>query len=74
MTNYFCGTCGTLMNRVGSKFPGLNFLRIGTIDDLNLIETKFKPQIEQFNKDRANWLHPLEDKLPGISNFDAMFH
>jgi len=22
MTNYFCSTCGTLMYRVGSAFPG----------------------------------------------------
>ncbi|TVY21809.1 hypothetical protein LARI1_G000187, partial [Lachnellula arida] len=74
MTNYFCSTCGTLMNRIGSKYPGLNFLRIGTIDDLNLIETKFKPQIEQFTKDRVFWLQPLEGKLKDIKNFDAMFH
>ena len=33
MTNYFCSTCGTLMNRVGEAYPGLDFLRIGTVDD-----------------------------------------
>lgn len=56
MTNYFCKTCGTLMYRVGSAFPGMKIGRIGTIDDFNLHETKFRPQVEQFTKDRANWL------------------
>ncbi|KAK9349564.1 Mss4-like protein, partial [Lipomyces doorenjongii] len=32
MTNYFCSTCGTLMYRVGSAFPGQSILRIGTVD------------------------------------------
>jgi hypothetical protein len=56
MTNYFCKTCGTLMYRVSSGFPGFSVLRIGTIDDFNLQETKLKPQVEQFTKDRVAWL------------------
>ncbi|KAK5243813.1 hypothetical protein LTR40_012417, partial [Exophiala xenobiotica] len=52
MTNYFCSTCGTLMYRVGAAFPGKSILRIGTVDDFTLHETKLKPQIEQFVKDR----------------------
>ena len=60
MTNYFCSTCGTLMYRVSSGFPGQSFLRIGTVDDFHLHETKLKPQIELFAKDRVAWLHPVE--------------
>lgn len=60
MTNHFCSTCGTLLNRVSSAFPGLNFLRIGTVDDLNLHETKLRPKVEQYTKDRVNWLHPID--------------
>ena len=56
MTNYFCSVCGTLMNRVSSGFPGKSVLRIGTIDDFNLQETLLKPRVEQFTKDRVNWL------------------
>jgi hypothetical protein len=56
MTNYFCGTCGTLMYRVGEAFPGMSILRIGTVDDFSLHETKLKPQIEQYTKDRVAWL------------------
>ncbi|KFZ12576.1 hypothetical protein V501_04146 [Pseudogymnoascus sp. VKM F-4519 (FW-2642)] len=52
MTNFFCSTCGTLMYRVGAAFPGLSILRIGTVDDFNLHETKLRPRVEQFTKDR----------------------
>ena len=55
MTNYFCSTCGTLMYRVSSRFPGNSILRIGTIDDFSLQETKLRPQVEQFTKDRVGW-------------------
>jgi hypothetical protein len=71
MTNYFCSTCGTLMNRVGARFPGLNFLRVGTVDDFHLHETLMKPQVEQFTKDRVNWLPGL-GHIPGIQSFKSM--
>ncbi|KAB5511358.1 Mss4-like protein [Coniochaeta sp. 2T2.1] len=68
MTNYFCSTCGTLMYRVGSAFPGQSILRIGTVDDFNLHETKLRPQIEQFTKDRVSWFSGVE----GAKKFEAM--
>jgi len=70
MTNYFCSTCGTLMYRVGNAYPGTSFLRIGTVDDFSLMETKLKPQIEQFLKYRTSWVNGLE----GVVKFDGMFH
>jgi len=60
MTNYFCSTCGTLMYRVGAKFPGCSILRIGTVDDLNLHETKLRPRVEQYTKDRVSWFSGVE--------------
>lgn len=60
MTNYFCSTCGTLMYRVGSAFPGHSILRIGTVDDFHLHETKLRPSVEQFTRNRVDWLHGLE--------------
>ncbi|GAM91030.1 hypothetical protein ANO11243_090770 [Dothideomycetidae sp. 11243] len=60
MTNYFCGNCGTLMYRVSSGYPGMSITRIGTIDDFELMETKFKPRIEQFVKQRSKWLKEVE--------------
>jgi hypothetical protein len=55
MTNYFCKVCGTLMYRVTSGLPEHSILRIGTIDDFSLHETKLKPWREQFVKDRVSW-------------------
>lgn len=69
MTNYFCKTCGTLMYRVGSAWPGMSILRIGTVDDFNLMETKLKPTKEAFTKDRVSWLPGLE----GVEPHEAMF-
>ena len=56
------------MYRVGSAFPGMKICRIGTIDDFNLQETKFKPQVEQFTKDRMNWMKETDakDKAEGM--------
>lgn len=56
MENNFCSVCGTLMYRVSSGWPGKSVMRIGTIDDYHLQETKLKPRIEQYTKDRANWV------------------
>jgi hypothetical protein len=57
MTNSFCSTCGTLMYRVSSGFPGRSFLRIGTVDDFSLHETKLRPQVELFVERRVSWYH-----------------
>ena len=34
--------------------------RIGQVDDLHLHETKLKPRLEQFAKDRVAWQQPIE--------------
>lgn len=70
MTNSFCDTCGTLMYRVSSGWPGKSFLRIGTVDDFHLHETKLRPQIEQFVKERVNWLPGVD----GTKKFEGMQH
>lgn len=56
MENSFCSTCGTLMYRRSTGYPGNSIMRIGTVDDFNLHETKLKPRIEQLCKDRVSWL------------------
>ena len=43
------------MYRVSSGYPGLLITRIGTVDDFDLHETKLRPRLEQFTKDRVNW-------------------
>ncbi|KUI68283.1 hypothetical protein VM1G_04419 [Cytospora mali] len=69
MTNYFCSTCGTLMYRVSSGYPGMSILRIGTVDDFSLHETKLRPQNELFTATRADWLPGVE----GAKKFEAMW-
>lgn len=56
LTNHFCSTCGTLMYRVSGRSPDKSILRIGTVDDFHLHETKLRPRVEQFTKDRVGWL------------------
>ncbi|KAH8807789.1 Mss4-like protein [Xylogone sp. PMI_703] len=60
MTNYFCNTCGTLMYRISTGYPDRAFMRIGTVDDFQLHETKLKPQTERYIETRVGWLRPAE--------------
>jgi hypothetical protein len=60
MANYFCSKCGTLMYRVSEGFAGKAIMRIGTIDDFDLHETKIKPKIEQYAKNRVQWCSAAE--------------
>lgn len=55
------------MYRRSSGFPGTSVARIGTIDDFALQETKFKPRVETFEKDRCGWLGPssVEEHVEG---------
>lgn len=63
------------MYRVGEAFPGVKICRIGTVDDFRLMETKLKPRIEQFTKDRVEWAKELEveggleERTVGIATF-----
>ncbi|KAJ4332857.1 hypothetical protein N0V87_008070 [Didymella glomerata] len=67
MENSFCSVCGTLLYRRSSGYPGMSIPRIGTIDDFALQETKFKPRVETFEKDRCAWLKPasVEEHVDG---------
>ncbi|PVH98776.1 hypothetical protein DM02DRAFT_719177 [Periconia macrospinosa] len=60
MTNHFCSNCGTLMYRVGSGFPEQSILRIGTVDDFSLMETKLRPRSEVFVDSRVSWVNGVE--------------
>ncbi|KAJ7132300.1 Mss4-like protein [Mycena epipterygia] len=68
MANHFCSTCGTLMYRVGDTWPGMSILRVGTVDDFHVQETKLKPTVELFTKDRMSWLSGIE----GVPQVEGM--
>jgi hypothetical protein len=46
--------------RVGAAFPNRSILRLGTVDDFNLVETKLKPTRELFVKDRVSWFKGVD--------------
>ncbi|KAN0121752.1 Mss4-like protein [Hyaloscypha variabilis] len=71
MTNYFCKTCGGLMYRVGARFPGEVFMRVGTVDDFTLHETKLFPRVEQFVRDRVSYVKGF-DGVEGVVQFQGM--
>jgi len=48
------------MYRVGGMGHPVKTLKLGTVDDLSLHETKLKPTREIWAKDRVAWLEPLE--------------
>ncbi|WWC66339.1 uncharacterized protein I206_100240 [Kwoniella pini CBS 10737] len=60
MSNFFCSNCGTLLNRISSGTPNLNYIRVGSVDDLNLHDNLLKPQVEQFIDSKVKWLEPIE--------------
>ena len=55
------------MYRVAERFPGHSLLRLGTVDDFNLAETKLRPRTEIFIKDRVSW-------VPGVPGEDVKRH
>jgi hypothetical protein len=61
MTNYFCGTCGTLMNRTSSGYPGFSVLRLGTVDDETLMDVggQLEPKREQYVENCVGWFAGL---------------
>lgn len=61
MANYFCSNYRTLIYRVGEHFPSVSILRIGTVDDFSLHETKLRPVEEHFTKDRVSWFSGVTD-------------
>ena len=58
------------MYRVGDAFPGCSILRLGTVDDFNLVETKLRPRQELFVKDRVAWLPGVEPR--DVKRFEGM--
>lgn len=48
------------MYRVSSGTPHLAYMRVGTVDDFALHETRLRPTIELFTKDRVDWLQPID--------------
>jgi hypothetical protein len=61
------------MYRIGERFEGRVFMRIGTVDDFTLHETKLYPRVEQFTKDRVSWVKGF-DGDERVMQFEGMSH
>ncbi|GAC71961.1 hypothetical protein PANT_5d00148 [Moesziomyces antarcticus T-34] len=68
MTNSFCSNCGTLMYRASSGFPHLVYMRVGTVDDFAIHETRLKPTVEIFCQDRVACLEPIAGTRQAFGN------
>jgi hypothetical protein len=53
-------TCGSLMYRTGSGFPGTVSLGAGTVDDFELVEHVLKPKVEHYVRTRPAWVSAAE--------------
>lgn len=70
MVTSFCKTCGTVMYRQGTGFPGVFVMRLGVVDDFNLFEGRLKPRIEQFIKDRPSYLREAD----GVKQYHGYYY
>ena len=59
MDSYFCKTCGSLLYRVSGGFPGVHIMRLGAVDQFELVSGVLKPRLEQFVKDKVEWAAPV---------------
>lgn len=57
------------MYRVSERYPGHSLLRLGTVDDFNLVEGKLRPSMEVYEKDRVSWVGGLLGD--GVEKFDG---
>ncbi|KEQ91759.1 hypothetical protein AUEXF2481DRAFT_451014 [Aureobasidium subglaciale EXF-2481] len=64
MSSFFCSICGSLMYRRSSGYPDVAVPRIGTIDDLELHETKLRPQVEVYCRSKVGWFGGVEGIEP----------
>ncbi|KAL0259542.1 hypothetical protein SLS55_005279 [Diplodia seriata] len=60
VTSNFCPECGVLCWVTGEAMPGVLIVKAGTLDDLSLVETKYKPKIEVYCRNKFSWLADVE--------------
>lgn len=51
----------------GEAMPGVLIVKAGTLDDLSLNETKYKPKAEIYCRNKFSWLPDVE----GAAKFDG---
>jgi len=70
MTNHSCGTCGSLLYRTSSGYPGKLAVKVGGIDDEDVV-LKYVPDVEIFTRSRASWVKPVEGAVQEWADFGS---
>jgi len=65
VSRHFCPTCGAAVFSTNASMPGMMFLRVSSLDDLEA----FKPQMHVYASRAASWDKPTPGGLPA---FDKM--
>ncbi|KAM6477592.1 hypothetical protein HDV62DRAFT_401399 [Trichoderma sp. SZMC 28011] len=68
MTNHCCGECGSLLYRTSSGFPGKMAVKIGCVDDEEILKT-FVPEVEIFTRNRPAWVPAVEGAVQNWTDF-----
>ncbi|KAL9484328.1 hypothetical protein ACSS6W_003117 [Trichoderma asperelloides] len=70
MSNHCCGECGSLLYRTSTGFPGKMAIKIGCVDDEDLVKS-FVPDVEIFTRNRASWVPAVEGAVQNWSDFGS---
>ncbi|KAJ4176187.1 hypothetical protein NW759_017557 [Fusarium solani] len=66
-SSHFCPECGTMLYVTSEAASEIVIVKAGTLDNLSLNETKYKPTVEIFCENKYSWLPDIE----GAKKFDG---
>ncbi|KAI9750920.1 MAG: hypothetical protein M4579_006243 [Chaenotheca gracillima] len=69
MTSHFCSTCGSLIYRTSTGYPGTFALKVGNVDDDGEANRVYVPQVEIFTRTRVPWVKAVEGAKQEIADF-----
>lgn len=69
ITSHFCGTCGSLVYRSSSGYPGKFVLKVGNVDDDGKTNSDFVPDVEVFTRTRSPWIPAVAGAKQEIADF-----
>jgi hypothetical protein len=67
ITNHACATCGSLLYRKSSGYPGVVMIKAGCADGDEAKE--FFPTVELFTRSRLPWVAAIEGAKQEIADF-----
>ncbi|KAL1301536.1 hypothetical protein AAFC00_005777 [Neodothiora populina] len=59
VTYNMCDNCGTLVFAEAGAIPGIKIVKLGTLDDADVLNGIGHANLEIFTKDRLSWLQPI---------------